>query len=179
MDNMKNEIKWGSLLKDEYEEDFDGDVNELAVASFGYIRSDIADIKNNYMRLGFHLYEMYTMRYFKDLGYFDFYECVEANFGLEKSAVSRCINVWRRFCRETSSGTPQIFLDDRYTDYNYSQLCEMLPLSDDQLWKVKPDMTVREIREFKKKGNVSSDPSDPVDPVATSQQKKIYWILMI
>ena len=40
-------------------EDYYGDeVNELAVASFNYVKQDIADVKKRYMSLGFHLHEM-------------------------------------------------------------------------------------------------------------------------
>ena len=44
-------------------EDYYGDeVNELAVASFNYVKQDIADVKKRYMSLGFHLHEMEMRR---------------------------------------------------------------------------------------------------------------------
>ena len=40
-------------------ENYYGDeVNELAVASFNYVKQDIADVKKRYISLGFHLHEM-------------------------------------------------------------------------------------------------------------------------
>ena len=39
-------------------EDYYGDeVNELAVASFNYVKQDIADVKKRYMSLGLNLHE--------------------------------------------------------------------------------------------------------------------------
>ena len=73
-------------------EDYYGDeVNELAVASFNYVKQDIADVKKRYMSLGFHLHEMEMRRYHEELGYDNFYECIEKNFHMDKSAVSRVI----------------------------------------------------------------------------------------
>ena len=60
--------------------------------------------------------------------------------------------------------THTMYLDEKYQDYSYSQLCEMLGMSDEQRRQVRPDMTVKEIRELKK--NVSRN----VSRVATSQQ---------
>ena len=46
----------------------------------------------------------------------------------------------------------------KWEKFGYSQLCELLPLSDEQRKSVKPDWTVKQIREYKK------------SLVATSQQ---------
>ena len=70
-------------------EDYYGDeVNELAVASFNYVKQDIADVKKRYISLGFHLHEMELCGYHEELGYDNFYECIEKNFHMDKSAVS-------------------------------------------------------------------------------------------
>ena len=78
--------------------DYYGDeVNELAVASFNYVKQDITDVKKRYISLGFHLHEMELCRYHEELGYDNFYECIEKNFHMDKSAVSRVISVWNEF----------------------------------------------------------------------------------
>ena len=43
-----------------------------------------------------------------------------------------------------------MFLDDKYKEYSYSQLSEMLQMNDKQIAQIKPEMTVKEIRELKK-----------------------------
>ncbi len=132
-------------------EDYYGDeVNELAVASFNYVKQDIADVKKRYMCLGFHLHEMEMYRYHEELGYDNFYECIEKNFHMDKSAVSRVIAVWKEFCSKDGSNSGKMWIDDRYEKYSYSQLVEMLPLKENERFKVNADMTVSQIRSYKK-----------------------------
>lgn len=130
---------------------------EFARSSFEYVKNDIADIKNNYIRLGFHLAEIRDMKYYEDFGYDNFNEFCEVNFGLEKSMVSRCISVWSSFCENgeatfgrVGSGSKKMWIDKKYSAYNYSQLCEMVSMDDTQRLKVTPNMTVKQIREIKK-----------------------------
>lgn len=152
------------------------DVNELAISSLGYIKTDIADIKKNYIKLGFHLNEMEKCKYYQDLGYDNFYDCIEKNFHMDKSAVSRVIGVWREFCTyEDGSSTGKMWVDDKYEKFTYSQLVEMLPLKDTERRKVRSDMTVLQIREFKKKlkGERSSTEKKEKEEVATSQQEEL------
>ena len=131
--------------------DYCGDeVNELAVASFNYVKQDIADVKKRYMSLGFHLHEMEMRRYHEELGYDNFYECIEKNFHMDKSAVSRVIAVWKEFCSKDNSNSGKVWIDDRYEKYSYSQLVEMLPLKEKERFKVNADMTVSQIRNYKK-----------------------------
>lgn len=145
---------------------------ELAVASFGYIKRDIGDIKNQYICLGFHLYEMQDMKYYEDFGYTDFYEFCEKNFQIDKSAVSRCIDVWWEFgAVDENSCNHKMWLSPEYSDYNYSQLCELLPLDKKQRKKITPDMTVKQIREKKKEWREGREAA-MCGPVATSQPEE-------
>lgn len=142
-----------------------------ARTSLKYILSDLNDIRKYYMRLGFHLEEFRKNNYYIDFGYFTFDDFCEDNFGLDKSAVSRCINVYRAFNASNSvtyeNGIKQrgaaIELSEEWNEYSYSQLCEMVSMDDVQRKQVTPDMTIKQIRELKKK---------KVSPVATSQQEK-------
>ena len=181
MESMKDRIVYGT--------DYCGeDVSELAIASLGYIETDMSDIKKRYISLGFHLYEMEASRYHEEIGYNDFYECIEKNFHMDKSAVSRAIAVWREFGASSGMAVKKMWIDDRYQMYSYSQLVEMLPLKDVQRRKVHPDMTIAQIREYKKSlkakkpGNVKEKHKVPVEKampeekehqeekIATSQQ---------
>lgn len=131
---------------------------ELAQSSHGYILRDIYDIKTNYIRLGFHLNECLTMKYFEDFGFDNFYNYCEVNFKLDKSSVSRIINVWKEFCLYDDPFCPKMFIDPKWADFSFSQLVEMLPMKDDMRLKCKPDMTVKQLRDLKHSS------------VATSQQ---------
>ena len=143
--------------------------SEDALHSLGYLKRDISDIKTYYIRLGFHLDEFRRFGYYEDFGFSDLYEFCASNLGLDKSAVSRCINVWSNFCR-VDGYTRTMFLDDRYSNYSYSQLCEMLSLTSDQRKRVLPDMTIKDIRDFKKSKSGSQQSGDST--VATSQPVK-------
>ena len=151
---------------------------ELARASVKYILTDLNDIRCNYIRLGFHLNECASMKYYEDFGYDSMEEFCEKNFGLDKTAVSRCINICKVFCKGDQfvgalkeSGC-KMYLDDRWSEYSYSQLVEMLSMSDDQRRQIKPEMTIKEIRELKKSLK-ESHLNDAIDKlkniVATSQ----------
>lgn len=118
---------------------------EYYKSSVGYITNDLKNIATNYLRLGFHLWEVDRCKYYEHGGYQNIYEFAETEFGLKRSSVSRCISI----CRMFSNNGCSMYLEDRYKDYNYSQLCEMLSMTDDQMRKVKPDMTIKQIREIK------------------------------
>lgn len=145
---------------------------ENARTSLKYILSDMNDIRTRYIWLGFHLEEFKRCEYYYDFGYPSMEEFCSANLGMDKSAVSRCINVYREFnasnITKYEAGIKlvgsKMDLDERYKDYSYSQLCEMVSMDDVQRKQVTPDMTIKQIREVKK-GNVSQN----VSPVATSQ----------
>ncbi len=161
-------------------EDYYGDeVNELAVASFNYVKQDIADVKKRYMCLGFHLHEMEMYRYHEELGYGNFYECIEKNFHMDKSAVSRVIAVWNEFCSKDDSNSGKMWIDDRYEKYSYSQLVEMLPLKEKERFKVNADMTVSQIRSYKrslkekaKEQKSSTDILNTSDTLVQTSKKK-------
>lgn len=148
---------------------------ELALASHEYIAKDVMDIKTSYIRLGFHLCECRERLYYRDFGFDSLADYADANFGLDRGALSRCMNVFMRFSL-CQGGIRKMFLNDRYKDYSYSQLCEMVSMEDKQLNKIKPSMTVKEIRELKQQarkkdepGTVKSEQAIQEGKVATSQ----------
>lgn len=149
-----------SELKIVYGPDYLGeDVSELILASVKYMYADLTDIRKYYIRLGFHLNEFREHLGYLDFGYSTLEDFCDVNFGLDKSAVSRCINVYREFnARDDKEFIGNIVyhgcamdLSDRWKNYSYTQLCEMLPLSPEDRKKVLPSMSCKEIREFKKK----------------------------
>lgn len=134
------------------------EISELTLASVKYMFSDLTDIRKFYLRLGFHLVEFYNMCGYMDFGFNTLYDFCEANLGLDKGAVSRCMNVYWEFNAKNDvkrignyeSHGSAMDLSERWKDYSYTQLCEMLPLTEDQRKKVTPDMTIKQIREYKK-----------------------------
>lgn len=131
---------------------------EEAFGSLKYLYTDLTNIRRYYIRLGFHLSEFKMCEYYKDFGYLTLEEFCDVNLTMDKGAVSRCINVYRQFNASNDvkciAGTKSVGcamdLSDRWKDYSYTQLCEMLPLSEKEREGVRPDMTVKQIREYKK-----------------------------
>lgn len=133
-----------------------------------YVFNDLRDIKHNYIKLGFHLDELKRLKIDSKLGYYSFYDFCLDNFNMDKSSVSRCLNVFYAFAeKDSDSLSRKMWIDDKYKDYSYSQLCEMVSISDEKLLKqIKPDMSVMDIRELKKSNS----------KVATSQPLKNHHI---
>lgn len=146
---------------------------EGARHSLKYILSDLTDIKQSYIRLGFHLIEFNAYEYYKDFGYLTFSEFCEENIPLDKSAISRCMAVCENFCiKDTPFSRPKMFLDSRYSDFNYSQLCEMVSMKEDDRKKITSDMSVKQIRELKK--DICKCVVKESSQVATSQQEHTF-----
>ena len=122
-----------------------GEISEGAKGSFKYIRDDIADIKKRYIALGFHLSEFDKNQYYWEYGYTNLDDFVLANFNIDKKALSRILSVYYRF-----SEPYKIYVSEKYSEYSYSQLCEMVGLKDEELKSVTPKMTIRDIRDYKK-----------------------------
>lgn len=79
----------------------------------------------------------------------DIYRYAFLRFGLKKTSTFNLIGIARTFA---NSGK----LLKQWEAYSYSQLCEMLSMSDEERKKVTPDMTIKQIRELKNvlaKGN--------------------------
>ena len=112
------------------------------------ILKDIRSAKQNYISLGFHLNELKDSRYYEDFGYMTFDAFCAENVPLDAGTISRCMAVWREFC-DRQDGTPKMWLSKQYEQYSYSQLSEMLPLEPGQRAQIKPEMTIRQIREYK------------------------------
>lgn len=125
-------------------------VDSFAESYLLRIHDDVSNIQKGFIRLGFHLYEIKQYEYYISTGYDDFYEFCEANYGFSPSTTKRYIEVWYEFGMRGLSSLPKMFIDEKYEDYSYSQLVEMLPLDESERLKISPTMTVKEIRSLKK-----------------------------
>lgn len=181
---------------------FESGVSEGKAILISYrdsIRKDLSSVKENYFYLGLHLLSLYNSNvYAYDYAhrsaapnrYVDsfiqvngrqfcaahsrfFFDYCEKEFGLDKSEVSRFINVVDEFHNEYMSGFKY-----PYSEFGFSALCELLPLTEDQRVCVSKDWTIKQIREYKRglfnpnKVVATSQQVKPtVQSVATSQQK--------
>ena len=129
------------------------------------VLEDLAASKTNYFYLGAHLLDIWNTKTYGIHDYSSFYNFSGANFfdycevyfGLDKSQVSRYMNIVSEF------GDGLRGFKDEYKEYSYSLLTEMLSLIPEQRKKVKSDWTIKQIREYKK---------ELAGVVATSQPKE-------
>lgn len=161
------------------------------------ILEDLNSVKQDKFYLGCHLIDLFNsgawssdpryivpgvsvggkIRGYRFTCYFMLY--CEKHFGLDKSQVSRYMNIVDEFGDEMRG------YKDEWREYKYSQLVEMLSLTEEQRRDITPQMTVSEIRTYKKNlvatsqqkdsTQTQSDP-EPAEPVATSQPEiKRIW----
>ena len=152
------------------------------------IKHAMYDAAKSFVYLGFLLWEVKQYHYYGEKNYASVYDYAEVELGFKKSSTKNFIAVAETFGNKyfgspwTSSILPTMTLQPEYKDFNYSQLCEMLSMSDKQRSKVTPDMSVRQIRDLKR-GEGEPDlppnmetipiemPEDPAsDPGQTSGQ---------
>ena len=129
------------------------------------VLEDLAESKTNYFYLGAHLLDIwntktYGMHTFDSVSNFspkNFFDYCFVYFGLEKSQVSRYMNIVDEF------GNGLRGFKEEFLPYKYSALSEMLSLTPEQRKEVSPEWTIKQIRDYKRK---------LAGVVATSQQEK-------
>lgn len=109
------------------------------------IRNKLQGMTQNFIGIGFYLRQIKESEGFRKDGYESIYEFAEDQYGIKRSTAIR----WMQMNEKFSQGGYSPFLDSGYKDFGKSQLQEMLYLDSEQLEEVKPEMTVREIREIR------------------------------
>lgn len=133
--------------------------------SLDIIKDESVKIQKSFVKIGWYLKHIRDDELYVEDGYANIYECAADQLGYSQSTVSRLINICEKFSKDKDS--PE--LDEKYTGFDKSQMIEMLPLEKEDLEKVTPKMTVKEIREIKenkkkKAGNANgANDADKID----------------
>jgi len=120
------------------------------------IKRAMYDVAQQFVYIGFLLWEVQEYGYYREHGYENVYQYAEVELDMKKTTVKNLIGINYAFgCRnERDSGgianSRTMSLQAPYTEFKYSQLTEMLSMSPAQRKQVTPDMTVKQIREIKK-----------------------------
>ena len=114
------------------------------------LKASMVQLADKFFEIGEKLsfiqdYKLYSPTYKNLLEY------SSSEFGLSKNQTYNFINVFKKF------NYPQ------YKDFQYSNLVEMLNMSDEQLKKVSSNTTVKELREIKKEDKIKSLPKKEND----------------
>lgn len=128
------------------------------------IKGYLTEIANTYLLVAYRIYEMNRNKTYR-LKYKNIVEACQAELGFKKSTTYNMINIVEEFGKPDTSGFITYSSLFGVEKFSYSQLCEMLSLSDKQRLKVTPEMTVKEIREIKKVEKVIDIVPEPVNDV--------------
>lgn len=118
------------------------------------LNKSIKSLSDSFIEIGYYLKKIKDHSKFKELGYESIYEFAEKNYNFSKTTTKNFISVYERFGEINDFANPVI--DEKYSDYNFSQLVELVSVKDD-LNNFSPSQTVKEIRISKLSNNVDSD----------------------
>lgn len=133
------------------------DPNEMGYRdSLDIIKEESVKIQKSFVKIGWYLKHIQDNELYREDGYANINECAAEQFGYSQSTVSRFIGICEKFSKNGNS--PE--LDEKYAGFDRSQMIEMLPMSQEQLEMVTPEMTVKQIREIKEEKRKKSEPDD-------------------
>lgn len=110
------------------------------------IRNGLKDAAQSVITVGYYLKAVRDNELFRSAGYETIWDYAWGEYGFSKGTASRYMKRNDRF----SIGGNSPIIADEFRAFNRSQLQEMLSLDAEQMSAVTPDMTVREIREFRR-----------------------------
>lgn len=116
-----------------------------------FIAKNIENINDNMFDIGEILYKIKDGKWYIFNGYKNLLDFCKDELNIGKNQVYNLIGIYLKFNNE------------EYKQYNYSQLSEMLSLTDEQLISVDESYSVKQIRDLKKenKKNISLKMDDP------------------
>lgn len=121
------------------------------------IKRAMYDAAKQFVYIGFLLWEVQEYKYYEEAGFANVYEYAEFELGFKRSSTKNFIAIARVFgTQEYTYGgklhsSQTMNLQPKYEKFNYSQLVELLAMSERQRDQAKPDMTIKQLRQLKKK----------------------------
>jgi len=130
-----------SLIYDEYNQ------NVLFEDLMSKLKKELNNVGESFLNIGYYLSELNKADTYKNLGYRNFNDFCQNEFGLSRAYVYRFIQVYERFGEWDSS---QAKLKEEYKEYNKSQLVELVSVPEEDFEYYEPDMSKNEIRTNKR-----------------------------
>lgn len=115
------------------------------------------NMAENYVAIGYYLRKAREAELYKDGGYASIHEMASSEFGMARQTADHCMKINEKF----SEGGDSPALEEAFQKYGKSQLQEMLYLTDEQLEDVRPDMTVKDIRNIRKPAEKKAEEPEP------------------
>ncbi|WP_395023603.1 hypothetical protein [Robinsoniella sp. RHS] len=111
-----------------------------------FIHTSLATMARSYIAVGYYIRIIKDNRGYEEEGYQSVHELAEAEFGMKRQTVDHCVRINERFSVDGYSPV----VDDQYKEFKKSQLQELLYFTDQEIQEIKPEMTVKQIREMRK-----------------------------
>jgi hypothetical protein len=128
------------------------------------IKSELGKIEKSFIKIAVSLHWVRVSNAFMVFGYDNIADYAVNELGIKKSLCYNLIGIAERFgIRDDSDNVISIY--DKYKDYSVSKLSAMVSLTDAELDKVNPDMTVKDIKKLVKDSVAVVSPSDDVSPL--------------
>lgn len=120
------------------------------------IKRAMYDAAKQFVYIGFLLKEVRDYGYYEEAGFNNVYQYAEFELGFKRSSTKNFIAITETFGIQEYSYHGAIrkqqtmSLQPQYEKFNYSQLVELLAMSETKREKASPDMTVKQLRELKR-----------------------------
>ena len=114
------------------------------------IKDVVTKVTSDYMYIAFLLWEIKEYQYYEE-SYKDTVEYAEKELDMSKSTCNRYIQLCEMFSKRTKSDCPSMHVAEVYKDYSISKMLEILSLKPEQRCKVTNEMTIKDIKDLKKK----------------------------
>lgn len=126
------------------------------------IKKGVTSINKSTLDIACAIFQIHSLKLFKVEGFKNIYDYCSAKYALSRGHVNNCVQIVARFANQIKDGeTFRMEIDERYKDYSITKLIVMRPFTDEQLTKIKPEMSVRLIQKtLEKYREVSPDDSD-------------------
>ena len=140
------------------------------------IKKAMYESAKHFVYIGFLLREAKMYKYYEEGGYKDIYEYAAQELNFKRTSTKNFIAIAETFgvqeeqCGRILTQRQTMHLQPKYEKFNYGQLVELLAMKEKQRDQATPDMTVRQLRELKRK--VQAEPVT-VNVGQTSDQQSV------
>ncbi len=124
------------------------------------IKNNLGGIVKSFVRIGWQLTRIDRSGAYKNDGYSTIAEFAAAEYGMNRTGVSRFMNVYETYSAD--GDTPE--LKEQYREFNFSQLTELLQIQETDRQMFMPEVKREDIREFQRfERENESDPAQLLD----------------
>ena len=110
------------------------------------IKNNLGGIVKSFVRIGWQLTRIDRSGAYKNDGYSSIAEFAAAEYGMNRTGVSRFMNVYETYSAD--GDTPE--LKEQYREFKFSQLTELLQVQEADRQMFTPEVKREDIREFQR-----------------------------